>query len=119
MVGGAIITAIPFIVALVKAIKAKKAAKTEAEKEAAQNAINAQIKALVQTAEVTYKEFDKVLKGQGSSAGVMKKQFVLTDLKSFCLENGYEWNEETASKAIDEEVAFTKTVNAKEIKTIG
>ena len=106
-------TFVPSIVALIKAIKDKKAAKTEAEAEKAKNAIAVEIKNLVQNAETSFAAIDKVLKSQGSTAGPMKKRDVVIALKAFCLENGYAWNDEEMNAAVEKEVAFTKSVNAK------
>lgn len=99
------------IIAWIKAIKngnAKKVAE-------AQNAINAEIKKLVENAEVTYEAWDKSLKTSGTgTAGNMKKRDVVMALKTYCLENGFAWNEAEMDRAIEAEVAFTKAVNAKE-----
>jgi len=98
------------VVAWIKAIKNGNTAKAEIAK----NAINAEIKRLVAAAEVTYEAWDKSLKAAGTgSAGNMKKSFVITGLKTFCLDNKYAWNEAEMDKAIEDEVAFTKAVNAK------
>lgn len=98
------------IIAWFKAYKNGNIAKAEQAK----NAINAEIKRLVACAEVTYEAWDKSLKAQGTgSAGGMKKSFVVTGLKTFCLDNKYAWNEAEMDKAIEDEVAFTKAVNAK------
>ena len=108
-----ITTIIPSVIALCKAVKDKKNAKTESAAEKAQNAINAEIKRLIANAEVAYGAIDKVLKAQGQSAGAMKKSIVVNDLKAFCLENGYPWDGAKMDAAIESEVAFTKAVNAK------
>ena len=98
------------VVAWFKAVKNGNAAKAEKAK----NAINAEIKRLVANAEVTYEAWDKSLKASGAgSAGNMKKDSVVTGLKTFCLENNYDWNAAEMDKAIEDEVAFTKAVNAK------
>ena len=106
-------TLIPSVVALWKAIKAKRAAQTEAAAEKAQNAINAEIKRLVAGAEVSFEAIDKLLKAQHQTAGPMKKRDVVSNLKTFCLENGFGWDDAAMDKAIEDEVAFTKVVNAK------
>lgn len=120
-------TAIPFIIAIVgkiKEVKAAKKAALEAQDEAAlveaqkrkaeaENAIRLEIKKLVQNAEASYKEIDAMLKQKGSSAGAMKKHSVMSDLKCFYYQHGYDWNEDEANAAVEEEVAYTKTVNAK------
>lgn len=99
------------VIAWIKAIKNGNTAKAEQAK----NAINAEIKKLVANAEVTYEAWDKSLKASGTgTAGNMKKRDVVMALKTFCLENGFAWNEAEMDKAIEEEVAFTKSVNAKE-----
>lgn len=106
-------TLFPSIIALVKAIKAKHHAKTEAEAAKAENAINAELKRLVANAEVSFTAIDGLLKAQHQSAGPMKKRDVITNLKTFCLENGYAWDEAAMDAAIEAEVAYTKVVNAK------
>lgn len=108
-----IITAISLLNGIIAWSKAyKNGNATEAEK--AKNAINAEIKKLVANAEVTYEAWDKSLKASGTgTAGNMKKSFVMMAIKTFCLENGFTWNEEAIDKAVEDEVAYTKTVNAK------
>ena len=109
---GGIATAIPFVVGLVQNIKAKKIAKTQKEEAEAECAIKDEIKNLVRGAEETFSTIDKILKGQGSSAGTMKKAEVMKSLKVFCLENGYHWNEDDMSFAVEREVEYTKQVNS-------
>lgn len=99
------------VIAWVKAIKNGNKAKAEEAK----NAINAEIKKLVANAEVTFEAWDKSLKASGTgTAGNMKKRDVVMALKTFCLEKGFAWNEAEMDKAIEDEVAFTKSVNAKD-----
>ena len=98
------------VIAWYKAIKNGNTAKAEAAK----NAINAEIKKLVANAEVTYEAWDKSLKASGTgTAGNMKKSFVMMAIKTFCLENKFTWNEDEISEAVEAEVAYTKSVNAK------
>lgn len=104
---------VPTVLALAKAIKAKKAAQTEAELERAKNAITAEIKRLVEEAEISFKSIDAMLKQRNESAGTMKKKSVVSDLKAFCLENGYAWDDAAMNEQIEAAVAFTKAVNAK------
>ena len=104
---------VPSIIALVNLVKAKKAAQTEAEQERAKNAIAAEIKRLVENAEVSFKSIDALLKQRNESAGPMKKRDVVIALKAFCLENGFAWDDAKMNEAIEAEVAFTKAVNAK------
>lgn len=121
------LTGIPFIYSIVKkgkALRAAKAdiesAKTEQERaeaearfQAARNAIVAETKRLVAEAEVLYAENNTLLKQNNSSAGGLKKAYVTLALKEFCLEHGYSWTSEDIDAAIEAEVAYTKTVNAK------
>jgi hypothetical protein len=104
-----------------KAKAAVSAAKTEQEKaeaeaklEAARNAIEAETKRLVAGAEVAFEPIDKLLKAQHQTAGPMKKRDVETNLKAFCLENGFPWDAAAMDKVIEDVVKFTKVVNAKQ-----
>ena len=106
-----VISLINGVVAWYKAVKNGNKAKAEQAK----NAISAEIKKLVANAEDTFEAWDKTLKASGTgTAGNMKKRDVVMALKTFCLENGYAWNETEMNEAIEAEVAFTKAVNAKE-----
>lgn len=91
----------------------KEKAEAEAKLEAAKNAVNAEIKRLVAGAEVSFEAIDKLLKAQHQTAGPMKKRDVVTNLKTFCLENGFDWDDAAMDKAIEDEVAYTKVVNGK------
>ena len=53
------------------------------------------------------------MKQQNGSAGAMKKKSVSTDLQSYALAHGYEYDAAFWSAKIDEIVAFTREVNAK------
>lgn len=106
-------TAIPFIIALVKAIKAKKAAKTEAEEQKANAELYDLAKTLVKGAETTFADFNTYMKNKGSSAGAQKKQSVLIDLKDYALSKNYKYDADYWSNKIDEIVDLTRAVNAK------
>lgn len=106
-------TAIPFIIALVNAIKKRAAAKTEAEKEKANSELLAVAKDLIAKVETEYKEYNAFLKARGQSAGSVKKNSVMTDLKAYAIEKGYAFDADTWSENIDKLVEFTRTVNAK------
>lgn len=106
-------TAIPFIIALVKAIKDKKAAKTEAEEQKANADLYNLAQLLVTGAESTFAEFNTFMKNKGLSAGAEKKKSVLVDLKEYALSKHYTFDAEFWSKKIDEIVSLTKSVNAK------
>lgn len=106
-------TIIPAGIALITSIKARVKAQTEAEKEKATADLLATGQAFIQVAEESFASFDKMLKTQGSSAGAMKKENVLTKLQAYALQKGYEFDAEYWSAKIDEIVAFTREVNGK------
>lgn len=83
---GVISTGVPCVIAIVKAIKAKRAAKSEAEKQAAYNDMLNIVNVFIAGAEETYKSVNAILKQQGSTAGAVKKDSVLTKLQAYALE---------------------------------
>lgn len=113
ILGGVVTTLIPCIIALVRTIKSRKVAKTEAEKQAAYNDMLNVVNTFIAGAEETYKSVNAVLKQQGGSAGAVKKESVLTKLQGYALEKGYEFNSEAWSEKVDEIVKLTREVNAK------
>lgn len=105
---------VPSIIKIVTLAKAKNNAQTTASSELAQNAINAEVKRLVENAEVYWAAIDKLLKANNSgTAGGIKKRDVVQALRVFCLERGYAWDDAKMDEAIEREVAFSKVVNAK------
>lgn len=112
-IAGAIVSAIPLVIALVTACKKRKAAKTNAEKEAAENDLTETLTRLIEEAEVTYKEVDAMLKANNKSAGPVKKDSALTKLQAYALQKGYDFDLEKWSLKNDEIVRMTKQVNAK------
>lgn len=122
-----LISAIPAVIAWVKAAKAKKQAKahaenatTEAEQAKAEAEYAAAVldmeqaaKSFIAEAELTYKSFDELLKAKGQSAGALKKETVLAKLRTYAIEKGITIDAEQWSAKIDELVKFTKQVNAK------
>lgn len=114
VLGTLVTTLIPSIIAYVKAIRDKVRAQTTAEAEHAQNAIIAEAKRLVESAEVSLEAIDNILKTNNSgTAGGMKKRDVILALKVFCLEHGYAWDDEEMNAIVEREIAFTNAVNAK------
>lgn len=95
---------VPSIMGLIAAIK--KWRKTKAE-----NDLLAVVNQFISTAETTFAELDAVMKAQGTSAGAVKKETVMTKLQAYALQKGYKINLEEWSAKIDEIVAFTKSVN--------
>ena len=111
-VGGFLVAAIPSLVGLIKAIKARKVATTIAERELAENDLLAQLNAFIADAEEAYNNVNLILKAQGKSAGSAKKESVITKLHAYALEKGYEFDADFWSEKIDEVVALTRKVNA-------
>lgn len=108
-------TLIPSIIAMVKKWKQAKAATTEAEKEAIRNDMTDIAISLIAAAEKKYKELDTLIKSQGGvGCGADKKDDVMTKLQLSCNEKGIAFDAEYWSAKIDEIVAMTKQVNAKE-----
>ena len=105
-------TTIPAIIAFIKSVKKHRAAKTVAEQEAAKNEMMTAVNSFIASAERMYKGVDKIMKAQGQSTGALKKDSVMTQLQSFALSNGYEFDKEYWSKTVDEIVALTKQVNS-------
>lgn len=108
-----ITTAVPFIISLVNANKKRKEAKTEAEKQAAINEMTEAAKVFIVQAEQLYKEYDALMKANGSTGGLVKKDSVMSKLQAYALEKGYTFDAEYWSNKIDSIVELTRKVNAK------
>lgn len=109
------VTLIPSIIALVKNIKAKKEAKTEAERKAIENDMLNQVNGLIASAEATFKSLDQSLKNNGQKGcGALKKDTVMNKLQTYALQKGVSFDADYWSKKIDELVTMTKQVNAAE-----
>lgn len=114
VLGAICTTIIPTTIALVKSIKAKKEAHTQAEREKATNDMLEQLNTLIETAEETYKQVDTLMKVNGyGSVGALKKETVLSKLQSYAIDRGYIYDAEYWSNKVDEVVALTRKVNAK------
>jgi hypothetical protein len=105
---------VPLGVKLYTANKARKAAATEAERAAAENDMLTTAQELVASAEEAFAGFDAVMKSRGASAGAMKKDNVFTKLQAYALQRGYNFDADYWLDKIDEIVAFTRKVNAKQ-----
>ncbi len=102
------------VIASFKAHKAKKVAKTEAEKAAAINDMRDAVDGFITAAEEAYLAFDPILKQTaGKTSGNVKKKTVMTDLQAYALAKGYEFDADFWSKKIDDIVALTRVVNGK------
>lgn len=113
ILGGVITTIIPCIIAIVKAVKAHKAAKNEAELEKAKNDMLLAVNSFIENAEVLYKNIESIVKANGSSCGAIKKENVMTKLQAYAIEKGYTFDTAYWSEKIDEIVTLTRKVNAK------
>ena len=112
-IAGAIASAVPFTITLCRIYKKKKAAKTEAEKEAATNDLTDVVTKFIEQAEETYTDVNNILKRENKSAGSVKKDSVLTKLQAYALQKGYDFDLDEWSGKIDEIVEMTRKVNAK------
>lgn len=110
LIGIAIACAVT-IPTLIKAIKQRKAAKTSEEKLAADLAIKNAIFDFVVQAETNYANLDTALKQLGESAGALKKESVMSEIRDYCDKQGYTYDKQAISNEVDNVVAFTKTVN--------
>ena len=107
-----LIGVITSVVGFVKAAKAKKDAKTAQESEAAQQQMIDEANRLIESAETFYKSLDSVLrKTDGTTAGIYKKESVMSKLAIFAQSLGIKFDTEYWSAKIDEIVKMTKTVN--------
>lgn len=116
---------IPLIVSLITNIKVKIKIKRElltteddakkAELEAADAKAKLEMQRLgnelIENAEVLYKDVSALLKKEGKSAGIVKKDSVMSKLQAFALENNYVFDSEYWDKYINETVELTKSVN--------
>lgn len=109
------VTLIPSIIALIKKWKAAKEAKTEAERQAIYNDMLGQVSTLVANAETTFKALDDSLKNQGKTGcGALKKETVMQRLQTYALTKGIDFDADYWGAKVDEIVAVTKKVNARE-----
>lgn len=99
--------------AFIKSAKARKNAKTAEEKNEATEDMKVQAKAFIQAAEIAYKEVNDLLKAKGSSAGPIKLDSVLSKLQAYATEKKYLFDINYWTNFVNEEVAFSKNVNAK------
>ena len=106
-------TGVPFLISIKKAIKKRIEAVEESERVTALRDMTAQAQIFIENAEVAFKSFDKMLKAQGSSAGAMKKENVITKLQAYALSKGYDFDVDFWNEEVDEIVNFTKEVNGK------
>lgn len=111
-VGGFLVAAIPSVIGIIKAIKDRKNAANLAAKEAANNDLLNQLNAFIQEAEEAYANVNAVLKARGESAGSAKKESVLSKLREYALDHGYDFDSVAWGEKIDEVVALTRKVNA-------
>lgn len=110
----ALATLIPTGIALIYQIKSRIKAKTELEKQKANEDILRLANELVAQVESTYKDVDRILKQAGSSAGEIKKDSVMTKLQSYAIDKGYSFDTKEWSEKVDNIVSLTKVVNAKD-----
>lgn len=97
---------------LKKAIIARKEAKTAEEKAKADAEVKECILEFIGVYEDKHKTLNDALKSIGETgAGQYKKDGVMTQVREFCDEKGYEYNKQEVSDYIDKVVDLTKRVN--------
>lgn len=67
---------------------------------------------LIANAEALYADVANLLKREGKSAGIVKKDSVMSKLQAYALERGYAFDAEYWGKKVDEIVELTRKVNA-------
>lgn len=110
---GFVVAAGGFTIAVIRLVKAKKAAISDAECAKAKNEMTERMTELIENAEVLYAAVDSALKANGDSAGVVKKDSVMSKLQAFAMSNNYLFDADYWSNKIDEYVKLTKMVNSK------
>ena len=109
---GAIVACAITIPELIKTIKQRKNATTDAEKAKADLAIRKKMNELIVSAEANYTSLNDALKQIGDTAGTFKRDKVLSDLRDYCDEHKYEFNKAELSQELTDTIAMTKQVNA-------
>lgn len=66
---------------------------------------------LIVNAETLYADVANLLKREGKSAGIVKKDSVMSKLQAYALEHGYIFDAEYWDKKVDEIVELTQKVN--------
>lgn len=110
-IGGALIVGIPTIICFISACKKYKKAMNAADKEAAMNDMIDQAMWFIENVEDAYRSVNDILKRDGSSAGALKQDSVISRLQQYAIEKGYTFDPEFWKTKINELVAFTKKVN--------
>lgn len=121
-------TLIPTIIVLIKQIKRAKQAKcdalkakteeekqrAEAEKQAAINDITELMKGFCADTESYFKAYESEVKAKGGSCAAAKQDSVLTKVLKECITRGIDYDQQYWAKKVDDYVASTKVVNAKQ-----
>lgn len=120
-------TIIPFAISFGVAMKKRKEAKAEAERarteaekaeaeakkaEAERDMYRATV-GFVQDVENLYKDADALLKSNGLSCALMKKDSAMTKAQAYAIEKGYPFDSNVTSNNIEEIVEVTRNVNAR------
>lgn len=66
---------------------------------------------LIANAEALYADVANLLKREGKSAGIVKKDSVMSKLQAYALEHGHTFDAEYWDKKVDEIVELTRKVN--------
>lgn len=105
---------IPSVIVMINRIKAVKTAKSEAEKQAAINDITELMKGFCADTESYFKAYESEVKAKGGSCSAAKQDSVLTKVLKECITRGIDYDQQYWAKKVDDYVASTKVVNAKQ-----
>lgn len=105
---------IPSVIVMINRIKAVRNAKTEAEKQAAINDITELMKGFCADTESYFKAYESEVKAKGGSCSAAKQDSVLTKVLKECITRGIDYDQQYWAKKVDDYVASTKVVNAKQ-----
>lgn len=105
---------IPSVIVMINQVKKVRLTKTEAEKQAALSDLKNLARNFVVEAENLYKDIDAIVKQNGKTCGAVKKDSVMTKIQDACLTKSVDFDKEFWSQEVDDLVAATRSVNAKQ-----
>lgn len=105
---------IPSVIVMINRIKAVRKAKTQAERQAAINDITELMKGFCADTESYFKAYESEVKAKGGSCAAAKQDSVLTKVLKECITRGIDYDQQYWAKKVDDYIASTKVVNAKQ-----
>lgn len=108
-----VVMVVSSLVTILRLLKKASSAATVADEEEAKSAILSEAMKLVGNTEKLYSSVNTLLKGQCQTAGSLKKDSVMSKLKSFAIDNGYAYDEEYADSVVESIVELMNTNKVK------